>query len=96
MKPSRDDYFAIYTLLTRVEHGDHFRIICLGDDMLTFVDNLHPPDDLLAFMDGYDANGTWVQKVAMKSSQDRIYRRYGSPEIKINKAKKLLNRKSNL
>ena len=56
--PSREDFFAIYVLLSRIRRGDDFRALANVTD-LKFVHSLKPPDTLIAFMDGYDNNGIW-------------------------------------
>ena len=58
--PSREDYHAIYTMLTRITHGDNFRILADLDD-LGFVEGLLPPVYLFAFEEGYDSAGVWDQ-----------------------------------
>ena len=70
-KPSREDFFALYTLLTRVVYGDHLRILCLIDDLLSYIDDLRPPDALLAFLDGYDTDGIWSREKASNSLLSR-------------------------
>ena len=44
--------------MSRIRQGAHFRAIANADD-LAFLDSLKPPNELLAFMHGYDENGVW-------------------------------------
>ena len=57
-KPSRADWTAVYTALTRVELGANLRIIGYAND-LGFIAALRPPSDLVYFDNSYDANGNW-------------------------------------
>ena len=58
--PSRNDYHAVYVALSRVRDGNHLRVLANSVDDLAFVDDLRPPLELLAFLDGYDeATGLW-------------------------------------
>jgi hypothetical protein len=67
--PSRDDFHAIYVLLTRVREGDDFRI--LSDDNLDFIDRLRPPMRLEAFLDGYNSMGIFDLNEAVDSFEQR-------------------------
>ena len=44
--------------LSRVEKGDDFRVLADFND-LTYLEDLTPPIDLLAFIHGYDEDGIW-------------------------------------
>ena len=52
--PSREDFFSLYVILTRVRQGSHFRVILEPGDNLDWLDDIQPPNDLVAFMSGYD------------------------------------------
>ena len=56
--PSRKCFFSTYVALSRVERGDDFRVLADLND-LTYLKDLTPPIDLLAFIYGYDENGIW-------------------------------------
>jgi hypothetical protein len=56
--PSRNDFFAVYVLLSRIRQGSDFRAIAKAVD-LEFLNRLHPPAHLTAFMYGYDQEGHW-------------------------------------
>jgi hypothetical protein len=62
-KPTRNDFFSVYVLLSRIRHGSHFRVLAKPDD-LNFLNELSPPDELIAFMEGYDESGRWNFEVA--------------------------------
>jgi len=51
-QPTREDFFAIYVLLTRINRGDNFKVIANPNE-LDFLDNLKPPLELIAFLHAY-------------------------------------------
>jgi hypothetical protein len=68
--PIREDYHALYVALGRVREGKYFRVLAERGD-LGFVNNLRPPHELLAFLDGYDEHGVWDRKRALASLETR-------------------------
>ena len=68
--PIREDYHSIYVALTRFCDGDGMRILADKND-LHFVNDLHPPHELLAFLDGYDSAGVWNRQRALRSLETR-------------------------
>jgi len=56
--PTREDFFAVNVLLTRIRRGENFRVIANPQD-LDFLDDLNPPDELTAFLHAYDENGVF-------------------------------------
>ena len=64
--PSREDFASIYVALTRIRNGSDFRALCDVND-LSWLNDLRPPMELLAFNDGYDEFGSWSYDRANES-----------------------------
>jgi hypothetical protein len=80
--PSREDFHALYVLLTRVKRGGDFRVLADLTD-LDFVEDLLPPVELLAFEEGYGEDGTWHRDRAMAAlDRHRTNRREAALERK--------------
>jgi len=69
-KPSRKDFHAAYVFMTRFRNGEDMRVLADLLDM-EWLDDLTPPPELMAFLDGYDAAGVWHRDVAHRSLQQR-------------------------
>jgi hypothetical protein len=79
--------------LSRIRQGAHFRAIANADD-LAFLDSLKPPNELLAFMHGYDENGVWNYNRA-KTRLDTLIRPQAQVENQIERGNNTRQRTTN-
>ena len=75
--PSRNDFFAIYVLLSRTRHGSNFRAIANADD-LDFLRGLKPSNELIAFIYAYyDDNGRWTYTTINSTFKEGRWKIFG-------------------
>ena len=71
-KPSGRDFHSVYVLITRISDPNTFRVIADIND-LDFLDNLKPPNHLIAMLEGYNENGIWDRNKAEHTLNNLLY-----------------------
>jgi hypothetical protein len=85
--PHREDYNSIYVALSRVKNGDGLRFLADPNDV-DFVEDLHPSNELVAFLIGYNRDtGLWNRGAAE--------RKFEELQVKKDQGKKKLNQAKN-
>lgn len=66
-KPPPPDFFAFNVAFTRTSDSAGLRLLVASLSDLEYIASLRPPPELLAFMEGYDTSGRWIQERAFKA-----------------------------